>query len=143
MREGVVQKNFLGDRHKFAELLAECLLAEHWVEEAGNHLREEYLLAMRRLGRDHATTIGLELQCAEAVYKAHFFGREDYRQSLRDAMTLYVGLHVRLKRVLGIDHPLTRKVAAGFLRCFDEQLDWSLDDIPYERLAYRARLLGE
>ena len=48
-----------------------------------------------------------------------------------------------MKRVLGIDHPLTRKVAAGFLRCFDEQLDWSLDDIPYERLAYRARLLGE
>ena len=58
-------------------------------------------------------------------------------------MTLYVGLHVRLKRVLGIDHPLTRKVAAGFLRCFDEQLDWSLGDIPEKRLAYRARLLGD
>ena len=35
------------------------------------------------------------------------------------------------------------QVAAGFLRCFDEQLDWSLDDIPELRLAYRAKLLGD
>ena len=55
-------------------------------------------------------------------------------------MLLYRGLHVRLKRVLCVNHPLTRKVAAGFLRCFDEQLDWSLDDIPSDYLAYRARL---
>jgi hypothetical protein len=53
-----------------------------------------------------------------------------------------VSIHLRSTRVLGIDHPLTRKVAAGFLRCFDEQLDWTLDDIPGEHLAYRARLLG-
>ena len=54
-----------------------------------------------------------------------------------------MAIHMRSARVLGIDHPLTRKVAAGFLRCFDEQLDWSLDDIPDDYLAYRAKLLGE
>ena len=94
------------------------------------------------LGEDHATTIGLDFQLAQVLYKTHFFGREGYRETLYDAMRIYQGLHVRLKRVLGVNHPLTHKVAAGFLRCFDEQLDWSLDDIPGEHLAYRARLLG-
>ena len=46
-------------------------------------------------------------------------------------------------QLLGESHPLTRKIFAGFLKCFDEQLDWSLDDIPSEHLAYRARLLGD
>ena len=72
----------------------------------------------------------------------HFFGREGYRRMLIDSIGVQVSIHLRSTRVLGIDHPLTRKVAAGFLRCFDEQLDWTLDDIPGEHLAYRARLLG-
>ena len=106
-------------------------------------MREEYRLAVGRLGQDHATIIGLKFQAAEAVYKTHFFGREGYRRTLYHAMLLYRGLHVRLKRVLGVNHPLTCKVAAGFLRCFDEQLDWSLDDIPDQELAYRATILGD
>ena len=44
-------------------------------------------------------------------------------------------------RVLGDDHPLKRKIIASFLKCFDEQLDWSLDDIPDDYLEYRALLL--
>ena len=44
-------------------------------------------------------------------------------------------------RVLGDDHPLKRKIVASFLKCFDEQLDWSLDDIPDDYLEYRALLL--
>ena len=70
----------------------------------------------------------------------HFFGGKGYRGVLIDTIGMHAGIHMRSARVLGIDHPLTRKVAAGFLRCFDEQLDWSLDDIPGEHLAYRARL---
>ena len=73
----------------------------------------------------------------------HFFGGEGYRQMLIDSITMHDGAHIQSKRVLGDNHPLTRKVAAGFLRCFDEQLDWSLDDIPGEHLAYRAKLLGD
>ena len=54
---------------------------------------------------------------------------------------LHAGGFDQSARVLGEDHPLTRKIAAGFLKCFDEQLDWSLDDIPDEYLRYRAALL--
>ena len=91
----------------------------------------------------HATTIGLQFQLAQATYQDHFFGREDYRRDLIQSITIHGGLHDQSARVLGIDHPLTRKVAAGYLRCFEEQLDWSLDDIPREHLEYRARLLGD
>ena len=45
------------------------------------------------------------------------------------------------RRVLGDDHPLKRKIVASFLKCFDEQLDWSLDDIPDDYLEYHALLL--
>ena len=129
-------------RFRLALTLAECLLAEHWVEEAESHLCDEAGLAERDLGDDHATTIGLRFQAAQAVYKMHFFGREDYRRDLIQSITMHGGFHEHSARVLGEDHPLTREIAQGFLRCFDEQLDWSLDDIPGEHLAYRARLLG-
>ena len=62
---------------------------------------------------------------------------------LIDSISMHDGAHIMSKRVLGDNHPLTRKAAAGFLRCFDEQLDWSLDDIPDDYLAYRAKLLGD
>ena len=88
-------------------------------------------------------TIGLYFQLAQAVYKMHFFGREDFRQMLIDSIGMHQGIHMRSARVLGFDHPLTRKIAAGYLRCFEEQLDWSLGDIPSDYLAYRARLLGD
>ena len=37
--------------------------------------------------------------------------------------------------------PLTKKIAVGFLRCFEEQLDWSFDDIPEGAHMYRAEIL--
>ena len=129
-------------RHLLALGLAECLLAEHWVEKARRHLAGVYESAERDLGQEHATTIGIYFHFAQAYYKMHFFGREGYRKMLIGSIGVQVSIHLRSTRVLGIDHPLTRKVAAGFLRCFDEQLDWTLDDIPGEHLAYRARLLG-
>ena len=68
----------------------------------------------------------------------HFFGREDYRRDLLQSITMHGGFHEHSARVLGEDHPLTREIAQGFLTCFDEQLDWSLDDIPGTYLEYRA-----
>ena len=53
---------------------------------------------------------------------------------------MHGGFHEHSARTLGENHPLTRKIGAGFLMCFEEQLDWSLDDIPSDYLAYRARL---
>ena len=67
-------------------------------------------------------------------------GGEGYRQMLIDSISMHDGAHIQSKRVLGDNHPLTRKIVAAFLKCFDEQLDWSLDDIPSDYLAYRARL---
>ena len=103
--------------------------------------REELPLARTSLGEDHATTIGLQFQFAQALYKTHFFGREGYRSTLISSIKILGGLVGISRRVLGDDHPLTRRIAAGFLMCFEEQLDWSLDDIPDDYLEYRALLL--
>ena len=89
------------------------------------------------------TLIGLEFQTAQTAYKTHFYGRDGYRLLLAQSIEMHRGIHEHAGRVLGEDHPLTRKIAAAFLKCFDEQLDWSLDDIPDDYLAYRAKLLGE
>ena len=91
-----------------------------------------------------ATKASSQFQLAQATYKDHFFGRDDYRRyDLIQSITIHGGLHHESARVLGESHPLTRKIFAGFLKCFDEQLDWSLDDIPKEHLAYRAKLLED
>lgn len=80
----------------------------------------------------------------EATYKDHFFGREDYRRyDLIQSISIHGGLHDHSARVLGESHPLTRKIFASFLKCFDEQLDWSLGDLPRPYLEYRAKLLGD
>ena len=132
-----------GIRYLLGLTVAECLQAEHWVEEARRHLSGEYVLAGRDLGEEHATTIGLYFQSAQTLYKLHFFGGEGYRRMLIDSLGMHSGIHVRSGRVLGVNHPLTKKIAVGFLMCFEEQLDWSLGDIPSDYLAYRARLLGD
>ena len=58
-------------RYLLGLTLAECLQAEHWVEEARRHLSGEYVLAGRDLGEEHATTIGLYFQSAQTLYKLH------------------------------------------------------------------------
>jgi len=108
------------------------------VDEAGARLLHETSLAEGALGGDHATTIGFYLQLAQAAYKRHFFGRKGYRSTLIASIKILGGLFRQSTTVLGDDHPLTRKIVASFLQCFDEQLDWSLDDIPGTYLEYRA-----
>ena len=98
--------------------------------------------AARVLGDHHGTVIELRFQAAQTRYKMHFFGRDDYRDMLIMSLEAHRSLHVQSARVLGLRHPMTIKIVASFLKCFDEQLDWSLDDIPDDYLAYRARLLG-
>ena len=131
-------------KHFLALGMAECLLAEHYVEAAWRLLAGQIVSAKRDLGNDDPIVIGLGFQTAQAGYKMHFFGRKDHRESLIYSIILHWGAHGRSARVLGEDHPLTRKIAAAFLECFDEQLEWSsLDDIPSAVLAHRARLLGD
>ena len=40
----------------------------------------------------------------------------------------------------GKRHPITQKILASLILCFDEQLDWSVDDIPAELLEVRPLL---
>ena len=60
---------------------------------------------------------------------------------LIDSIGMHSGIHVRSGCVLGVNHPLTKKIAVGFLMCFEEQLDWSFDDIPEGAHTYRAEIL--
>ena len=123
------------------EVLRAACAKQRTDEEWQRSVATGYRLAERDLGEEHATTVGLSFQLAQTVYKMHFFGREGYREMLIDSISMHDGAHIKSKRVLGDNHPLTRKIAAAFLKCFDEQLDWSLDDIPDELLEYRALLL--
>jgi hypothetical protein len=130
-------------RHLCAAGLAECLLAEHLVDEAWRLLGKECPLASDDLGIGHATSLGLHFQATRALYKRHFFGRDGYdgyRGDLIGSIGTHKTTHAIAAKVLGSDHPLTRKIAASFLKCFEEQLDWSLDDIPEEHLAHRKLL---
>ena len=97
--------------------------------------------AARVLGEHHGTVIELRFQAAQTRYKTHFFGRDDYRHMLIMSLEAHRSLHVQSARVLGLRHPMTLKIDASLLKCFDEQLDWSLDDIPSKILEYHALLL--
>lgn len=80
-------------RHLCAMGLAECLLAEDLIEEARRLLSDEYFLAARYFGNDHATTIGLSFQSAQAEYKMHFFGRDGYRGDLLASIKRHHHVH--------------------------------------------------
>ena len=49
----------------------------------------------------------------------------------------------RSSRVLGNHHPTTRAIAASLKLCFDEQLDWTLDDDVRKWLYVRRVLDGD
>ena len=97
--------------------------------------------APRVLGVNHGTVIELRFQAAQTAYKTHFFGRDGYRAELMMSLEAHCSLHAQSMRVLGLRHPMTLKIDASLLKCFDEQLDWSLDDIPSKILEYHALLL--
>ena len=84
----------------------------------------------------------VELRWYEALslYKYHFFGYSNSRECLVDSIRRFTGLLRNSSFVLGTRHPITQKVLASLRLCFDEQLDWSVDDIPAELLAVRPLL---
>ena len=62
------------------------------------------------------------------------------RECLVESIRRFTGLLRNSSFVLGTRHPITQKVLASLILCFDEQLDWSVDDIPAELLAVRPLL---
>ena len=84
--------------------------------------------AKRVLGEDHAIVIELDWRFAQAMYLSHFFGRAGFRNELILSIKAHVEVIGRSSHVLGNHHPTTRAIAASLKLCFDEQLDWTLDD---------------
>ena len=87
-------------------------------------------------------TTMVELRWYEALvlYKYHFFGFSNSRDCLVDSIRRYTGLLRNSLVVLGTRHPINRRIIASLRLCFDEQLDWSVDDIPAELLVVRPLL---
>ena len=67
---------------------------------------------------------------AQSIYKRHFFGGNDYRDLLMASIDGHMKFLVQSTEVLGVDHPTTLAIRASLKLCFEEQLDWTLDDIP-------------
>ena len=57
-----------------------------------------------------------------------------------DSIRRFTGLLRNSSFVLGLRHPITQRILASLRLCFDEQLDWSVDDIPAELLEVRPLL---
>ena len=104
------------------------------------HLAESYRVAERALGEDHAICLELRWRLAQVAYKRHFFGEKNYRSTLISSF----GMHMEVLRdstnILGVRHPTTRGIRASLKLCFEEQLDWTLDDIPREILEDLGRI---
>ena len=107
---------------------AVCLLEDNLVARATKALIVAIPKATRVLGEDHAIVIELDWRLSQAKYLSHFFGRDDYRNDLVLSIKAHVEVIGRSSRVLGNHHPTTRAIAASLKLCFDEQLDWTLDD---------------
>ena len=84
--------------------------------------------------------VELRLYEALSLYKYHFLGYSNSRNCLVDSIRRFTGLLRNSSFVLGTRHPITQRILASLRLCFDEQLDWSVDDIPAELLAVRPLL---
>ena len=54
----------------------------------------------------------------------------NYRDALRASIKGHTTVLGRSSEVLGVEHPTTLAIRASLKACFEEQLDWTLDDIP-------------
>ena len=107
------------------------------------HLIDAIPKAKRVLGEDHAIVIELGWRFSQANYLTHFFGHAGFRDDLIFSIEGHVTMLGRSSRVLGNHHPTTRAIAASLKLCFDEQLDWTLDDRIRDWLYVRRVLDGD
>ena len=90
--------------------------------------------AEQSLGEEHVICLEMGWRLAQAIYKKHFFGHSNYR----DMLMISIGGHTNAldesTRLLGVEHPTTLAIRASLKLCFEEQLDWTLDDVPREHI---------
>ena len=64
------------------------------------------------------------------------------RACLRLAVGRLVGLHTRIRRVMGPAHPMTREITDLLRTALNEQLDWRLDDLDLRMVGHALREFG-
>ena len=110
-----------------------CLLDQNLVDEAAT-LLVSCDPAEQSLGEEHVICLEMGWRLAQAIYKKHFFGHSNYR----DMLMISIGGHTNAldesTRLLGVEHPTTLAIRASLKLCFEEQLDWTLDDVPREHI---------
>ena len=77
---------------------------------------------------------------AQARYKTHFFGRSDYRIDVVATIGMFIGFFCQSVDTLGIGHPTTLGIWASLQLCFEEQLEWTRDDIPRKHFEFLDEL---
>ena len=123
-----------------------CLVEEHFIFDAVCLLQDSLRTLIDTLEAvpDQASVVTTMFEIRRyfclVLYKFHFFGRGDYRGLLVESIRRHTALFKNSSLVLGKRHPITQKILASLILCFDEQLDWSVDDIPAELLEVRPLL---
>jgi hypothetical protein len=126
--------------HRCALELGVCMLDQNLVDEAATHLASWYPPAERSLGEEHAICLEMSWRLAQARYKTHFFGRSDYRIDVVATIGMFIGFFCQSVDTLGIGHPTTLGIWASLQLCFEEQLEWTRDDIPRKHFEFLDEL---
>ncbi len=116
---------------EFRIRLFDCLLHQNLVAEA-IHLIESNDVGRHQASLVPALLIELYWRHARTLYKYHFFGYDGYRATLVESIRKYLSAYSQSTRILGVWHPTTACIGLSLHISLNEQLDWSLDDMPAE-----------
>ena len=125
--------------------LGTCLLDQNSVHKAQKLLMALRTDAVRKYGPHDTLFLRIQLEEARATYLYHFFGHSQgigSRACLRLAVGRLVGLHTRIRRVMGPAHPMTREITDLLRTALNEQLDWRLDDLDLRMVGHALREFG-
>ena len=106
------------------------MLDQNLVDEADEHIATSGNTMLRVLGRSHLLYHEFNLCAARSSYKLHFFGKDRSREWLIGTIEGQTQSLRLSTNILGVEHPTTLANRALLKLCFEEQLDWTLDDIP-------------
>ena len=112
--------------------LCVCKLDENLVIEAMCHLAMLYAQASRAFGESHAICIEIRWRLAQGFHKRHLLN--GCRAALMSSIESLVERLRQSTSIFGIEHPTTLGIRASLKLCFEEQVDWTLDDIPREHI---------
>ena len=98
------------------------------IQQHVGYVKAMVIVIAGMVGEDHAIVIELGWRFAQGQYLFHFFGLDSYRHDLISSIKGHYKTLLKSSRVLGNHHPTTQAIAASLKLCFDEQLDWTLDD---------------